>query len=315
VIVDVHVHLYNEGWVPSSWLQSIGRLFSARLGKDSGEFPAPGPLTAAYADQIRDPTGDGLIADMDEAGVDVSVIFPLDYALGADEPPCETGECITIAEQNRIFGEIARKHEGRLIHFVTVDPRRKGAVAILEEGVIQRGARGFKIHPTTGFYPDDPAVCYPIYEKALELNVPILFHTGTQPAPLKAKYARPVFLDSVAADFPDLKIIMAHVGHCWWEEALTLAGIRPNLSVEFSGWQRDFVLHPNRFYAMLRRALDEIGPWRVMYGTDNPYLRPAMSSKKWIAAVQDAPNSDFSFSKEEIDIVLGVAAARLLEIT
>ena len=202
-----------------------------------------------------------------------------------------------------------------MVHFVTVDPRRKGATAILENGVTEQGARGFKVHPTTGFYPDDPAVCYPIYEKALELNVPVLFHTGTQPAPLKAKYSRPVFLDSVAADFPDLKIIMAHVGHCWWEEALTLAGTKPNLHVEFSGWQRDFALDPNRFYAMLRRVLDEIGPWRVMYGTDNPYLGPLMSSKDWVAAVKDAPNSEFPFSKEEIDIVLGAAAARLLEIT
>ena len=187
-------------------------------------------------------------------------------------------------------------------------------MAVLEDGVTERGARGLKLHPTTGFYPDDP-VCYPFYEKALELDVPVMFHTGTQPAPLKAKYARPVFVDSVAADFPDLKIIMAHVGHCWWEEAITLAGTKPNLYVEFSGWQRVFVLHPKKFYAMLREALDEIGPWRVMYGTDNPYLRFALSSREWVAAVKDAPNSGFSFSKEEIDIVLGPAAVRLLKIT
>ena len=56
---------------------------------------------------------------------------------------------------------------------------------------------------------------------------------------------------------------------------------------------------------MLRRVLDETGPWRVMYGTDNPYLGPLLSSKDWVAAVKNAPNSDFSFSKEEIDIVLG----------
>ena len=66
---------------------------------------------------------------------------------------------------------------------------------------------------------------------------------------------------------------------------------------------------------MLRHALDVIGPWRVMYGTDNPYLTLAMSAKEWEAAVKDAPNSEFSFSKEEIDIVLGPAAVRLLKIT
>ena len=121
------------------------------------------------------------------------------------------------------------------------------------------GLRGLKLHPTTGFYPDDP-VCRPFYEKALALDVPVMFHTGTQPAPLKAKYARPTYVDSVAADFPDLKIIMAHVGHCWWEEALTLAGTKPNLSVEFSGWQREFLVDPKRFYAMLRTDLRLMKP-------------------------------------------------------
>ena len=185
MIIDVHVHLYNEGWVPSSWMQAIGRALSAYMGKDTGEFPEPGQITADYADQIRDTTGDKLIADMDEAGVDVSVIFPLDYALGADEPPGGTAECIPIADQNRIFGKIAEKHGKRLVHFVMVDPRRKGAVSILEKGVTEQGARGLKLHPTTGFYPDDP-VCCPFYEKALELNVPVMFHTGTQPAPFSA---------------------------------------------------------------------------------------------------------------------------------
>jgi predicted TIM-barrel fold metal-dependent hydrolase len=276
MIVDMHVHLYNEGWVPSSWMLAIGRILSANMGKDTGEFPDPQEVMTTYADQLRDPTGDELIADMDEAGVDVSVIFPLDYALGADEPPCGTQDCIPIAEQNRIFGEIAKKNGKRLIYFASVDPRRKGAIKILERGVSELDARGLKLHPTTGFYPDDP-VCYPFYEKALELNIPVLFHTGTQPAPLKPQYARPVLVDTVAAEFPDLKIIMAHVGHCWWEEALALATVKPNLYVEFSGWQPTFTVYPGKFYAMLREALDMIGPWRVMYGTDNPYLKLLLS--------------------------------------
>jgi predicted TIM-barrel fold metal-dependent hydrolase len=81
MIVDMHVHLYNEGWVPSSWMQAISRVLSAYMGKDTGEFPDSHEVLATYAEQLRDPTGEALIADMDEAGVDVSVIFPLDYAL------------------------------------------------------------------------------------------------------------------------------------------------------------------------------------------------------------------------------------------
>jgi predicted TIM-barrel fold metal-dependent hydrolase len=245
--------------------------------------------------------------------VDVSVIFPVDYALGASEPCSGESECVPIATQNGLFSEIAKQHKKRLVNFVGIDPRRKDAAAELERGVTKLGARGLKLHPTAGFYPDDP-LCYPLYRKAQELGVPVLFHTGTQPGPMKAKYAQPMFVDSVAADFPDLKIVMAHVGHCWWEQALALAGTKWNLYVDFSGWQRVVVREPNRFYHMLRTALDEIGPWRVMFGTDNPYLKLVLPTKNWVAAVQDAPSSQFAFSKEEIDIILGDAAAKLLKI-
>jgi len=310
MIVDAHVHLYDDGWIPKPFLRGLGQVVSANMARPTGEFADPDVLVASATEQLRDPTGDALIADMDEAGVDMSVVFPVDYALATDEPSSGTPECVPIAEQNRIFGEIAKKHAKRLVHLVAVDPRRKDAVSIFEKGVTEQGARGLKLHPTAGFYPDDP-VCYPLYRKALELGVPVLFHTGTQPAPMKAKYSRPIFVDSAAADFPDLKIIMAHVGHCWWEEALALAGTKWNLYVDFSGWQRMFIIEPKKFYAMLRTALDEIGPWRVMYGTDNPYLKLMFPSKNWVQAVQDAAGSDFAFSSEEIDIILGQAAVQL----
>lgn len=314
MIVDAHVHLNDSKWVPKAFKAGMGRLISATLGKSSGERGDPDALAQVADEQLDDPTGERLIADMDAAGVDVSVIFTVDYAMGADEPCSGTPACSPISEVNRIFGEIASRHPKRLVHLVAVDPRRRDAVAELERGVREQGARGLKLHPTTGFYPDDP-VCYPLYQKALELGVPILFHTGTQPAPMKAKYARPVFVDSVAADFPDLKIVMAHVGLCWWEEALALATTKWNLCVDISGWQPTFLLRPEWFYRMLRYALDAIGPWRVLYGTDNPYLQLVLPSKSWVEAVGGAVSSkEFAFSQEEIDIVMGAAAQKVYRI-
>ncbi len=313
MIVDAHVHLYDEGWIPKPFVRGLGQVVSATLAKTTGEFPDPDAIAAGATEQLRDSTGDGLVEDMDGAGVDMSIAFPVDYWLAVEESSSGTPEGVPIVEQNRIFGEVAKRHPKRVAHLAAVDPRRKDAVAIFEKGVTEQGARGLKLHPTAGFYPDDP-VCHPVYRKALELDVPVLFHTGTQPAPMKAKYSRPIFVDGVAGDFPDLKIVMAHVGHCWWEEALALAGTKWNLCVDFSGWQRTFMLRPREFYHMLRVALDEIGPWRVMFGTDNPYLRLMLPTKDWIAAVQDATSSEFAFSQEEIDIILGSAAARLFKI-
>ncbi len=314
MIVDAHVHLNGPNWNPPAFKAGMGRIISAALAKSTGEFGDPDALVKAADQRLDDPRGERLIADMDGAGVDVSVIFTVDYAMGADEPCSGTPACSPVSEVNRIFGEIAATHPKRLVHLVAVDPRRRDAVAELERGVLERGARGLKLHPTTGFYPDDP-VCYPLYQKALELGVPVLFHTGTQPAPMKAKYAQPVFVDSVAADFPDLKIVMAHVGHCWWEEALALATTKWNLYVDISGWQPTFVQDAERFYRMLRHALDTIGPWRVMYGTDNPYLQLVLSSKQWAVGVMAAVHhTDLAFGREEIDIVMGAAAQKIYRI-
>jgi predicted TIM-barrel fold metal-dependent hydrolase len=314
MIVDTHVHLYDDGWIPKPFLLGLGRVVAANMARATGEFPDPEPIIGAAVEQLKDPTGEQLIADMDGAGVDTSVVFPVDYALATDEPCSGTPDCVPIAEQNRIFGEVAKSHGKRLVHLAAVDPRRKDAAAMLEKCVTEQGACGVKLHPTAGFYPDDP-VCFPLYAKAQELGVTALFHTGTQPAPMKAKYSRPIFVDSVAAEFPDLKIVMAHVGHCWWEEALALAGTKWNLYVDFSGWQRVYLHNPEDVYLMLRRAIDEIGPWRVMYGTDNPYLNLMLPSKQWIAGVQAAVESKrFSFSQEEIDIIMGAAAAKLFGI-
>lgn len=314
MIVDAHVHLNDDRWRPKAFKRGLGRIISASLAKYTGEFADPDELIKGADEQYTDPDGKLLLADMDDAGVDVSVIMTVDYALGDDEPCSGTPYCEPISKVNDIFGELAKTHPKRLVHLVAVDPRRKDAAAELERGVTERGARGLKLHPTTGFYPDDP-VCHPLYRKAQELNVPVLFHTGTQPAPMKAKFARPVFVDSAAADFPDVKMVMAHVGHCWWEEALAFAGTKWNLYVDISGWQRTYLYHPKQFYHMLRMALDEIGPWRVMYGTDNPYLQLVLSSKRWVEAVQNAVTcEEYSFSTEEIDIVMGAAAEKLYKI-
>ena len=94
---------------------------------------------------------------------------------------------------------------------------------------------------------------------------------------------------SVGPGFPDLPIIMAHVGHNWYEEALLVCSVKPNVSVDVSGWQRAFMESPAAFYRVLRQVLDAVGPWRVFSGCP-----------------------DVVFTREELDIVMGRAFARLM---
>lgn len=102
------------------------------------------------------------------------------------------------------------------------------------------GLAGLKFHAPLKPY-DDPQFL-PVYERAQELGLPCLFHTGifTPPTPMpgegiRSKNCRPISLESIAQDFPRLKIICAHFGGCWTEEAAGICRIFPNIYADLSG--------------------------------------------------------------------------------
>ncbi|MDD3717942.1 MAG: amidohydrolase family protein [Actinomycetota bacterium] len=311
MIVDGHVHVFFEGSDPEEFFTGCARLAAVIFNKESRETQDPQELLQTFMPVLGDPTADKLIGYMDEAGIDRAVLLPLDFFLGCDEPAVGEKKTITIEEKNRLFTSFVAKHKGRLFSYFGIDPRRKGALELFRKGVEEWGMIGLKLHPTTGFYPHDP-VCYPFYQAAQEMGVPVLIHSGTEPAPLKPMYSQPCFIDTVAADFPELKIIIAHCGHGWWEEAIDMATSKPNLYVDFSGWQSQYSGHPDYYYRSLRVALDMLGPWRVIFGTDGSMTNFMVWPKDWVAANRE-PNSPsgIKFSQEEMEIVLGGAAARL----
>lgn len=309
MMIDSHFHLVDKGWLHDDFLTAMGRIVVAGVTKATGEAgPDPAQLAAGLLPSIADSTGEKRVATMDEAGVDKSCVFCLDYAATTGEPG------VPIEEQNRMVAEAGRRFADRLVPFFSIDPRREGSLEMFRRAVEDWGMRGLKFHPTAGFYPYDEA-CYPLYEACLEYDVPVVIHTGSQPAPLKFRFARPIYVDDVAADFPDLKIVMAHVGHAMWEEALLVAGVKPNVRFDFSGWQLVWNEHPADFYRMLRRVLDTVGPWRVFFGTDGPFLDVLCPLERWKQAVLEpdlgcAP--EVSFTDEEKRVIMGDGFARLL---
>jgi len=145
-----------------------------------------------------------------------------------------------------------------------------------------------------------------------------MVHTGPEPKPLYSRHCQPVFLDDVAADFPDLTIILAHAGMgAWWQEAAGIAAVCPNIHLEFSGWQPMARLRPQEFYAALRSMISTVGASRVMWGSDYPALRLLLSEESWVKAItqpdQAVQDQGISFSGEEISAIMGDNAARLLD--
>jgi hypothetical protein len=310
MIIDSHVHLVGDGWAMRSFFVGMAREATAMMGKATGEYPDAEALIDNLMPVLADTTGEKLVANMDAAGVDKSCIFSTDFGLATGEPE------VSMEDQNRMIAEAAQRFPDRLIPFFTIDPRRPEGLDLFKQGIEEWGMQGLKLHPTAGYFPYDPVV-YPYYEKCMDYGIPVLFHTGSIAAPLKARYTRPINVDDVAADFPDLPIIMAHLGHQLWEETLLVASVKPNIYVDICNWQFVYNNHPQDFYRTLRAVVDEIGPWRVFWATDGPYANVLCPLDTWVKAVSEPDLSscpEVSFTQEELDAIMGKAFAKLMNL-
>jgi predicted TIM-barrel fold metal-dependent hydrolase len=164
-----------------------------------------------------------------------------------------------------------------LIPFASIDPA-KGKLGAREARrlVESFGIRGFKFHPSMqGFFPNDRSA-YVLYEAIAEAGVPALFHTGQTGVGagmpggngIRLKYSNPMYLDDVAADFPDMPIILAHPSFPWQEEALAVATHKPNVYIDLSGWS------PKYFPEILVRYCNTLLKHKVLFGSDWPVITP-----------------------------------------
>ncbi len=168
---------------------------------------------------------------------------------------------------NEIVAEIVEKSDGRLIGFAGVDPH-KGVVALKEiEKAVDMGFKGLKFMPHLHMLNPNDEKMYPIYEKALEYDLVLLFHSGTQfHRGTKIKYCKPIYFDDVAVDFPDLKIIIAHFGYPWYEEALAVVRRNKNVYFNIAGWSPKYI--PDTVIRQMNSILQE----KVLFGTDYPLM-------------------------------------------
>ncbi|MFF2807204.1 amidohydrolase family protein [Streptomyces sp. NPDC058000] len=210
---------------------------------------------------------------------------------------------------NEEVAEAAAANPDVLIPFASVDPfRGRAGVRQARRLVEEYGVRGFKFHPSIqGFFPDD-RLAYGLYEVIEETGTIALFHTGQTGigagvpggAGIRLKYSNPLHVDDVAADFPHLKIILAHPSFPWQDEALAVATHKPGVHIDLSGWS------PKYFPPQLVRYANSLLKDKVLFGSDYPVLTP----DRWLADFADLPIKDEVRPK-----ILKTNAARLLGLT
>lgn len=169
---------------------------------------------------------------------------------------------------DRYVAECVAEHPEQRIGFLSVDPTQDGWERELREGHEALGLRGIKLLSMyAGFRPDDERLD-PLWKYAEKHGLPVLLHTGTTfvaQAPLECTLPR--HLDRVATRFPDVKLILAHLGHPYEGECVAVIRKHPNAYADISA------LHyrPFQFYHSLM-LVQEYGVWdKVLFGTDYPF--------------------------------------------
>lgn len=206
-----------------------------------------------------------MLLEMDVAGIDKAIVLPIDAT---------TSRNASVFTNDQIV-EVCRMSD-RLIGFASVDPHRESAPQSLTYAIEKLGLRGLKLAPAMQeFYPDD-RLAYPVYARAQELKIPILFHAGMSWEPgSRLKYGHPLRFEDVAADFPALKIVLAHLAWPWVVDAVALALKYPNVYLDTSAL---FFDNPHDFlrYAMTQQVpltvFERSLRKQIVFGSDNPRI-------------------------------------------
>ena len=310
MIIDIHTHIFGKGWLPRKFFYGVARFITHEFAKQGIQ-----ESNEAVGDNIietsDDPEAEGLLAEMDEAGIDKSIILPVDFGVALGDPE------VSIEKVNKKYSELAQKYPDRLIAFAGVDPRRKNALDLFKGCVEEWGMKGLKLHPCTGFYPNQKEV-YPLLEKACEWKIPVLFHSGAMMVPLRSKYSQPIHFDDLGTDFPDLPIIVAHSGGIFgYTQMISIMSVKLNIMADISSWQVIATKNYTFFCKALRELMDFVEPERIFFGSDSPSFRSVMSNKDWVELIKDLPEKvtdSIAFRREEITALLGGNAQKLLNL-
>ncbi|MFC1982595.1 amidohydrolase family protein [Chloroflexota bacterium] len=137
---------------------------------------------------------------------------------------------------NEYLAEVVRRHSDKLSWCCCVIPIKPGAADEVEKCIKEWGAIGVgELGPSYGSYYTNDRKAYPVYELCQSLDVPIIIHAGpSQPRRLRMKYSDIIAIDDVAIDFPNLKIVICHMGYYKYEDACFLMQKHDNVFADIS---------------------------------------------------------------------------------
>jgi predicted TIM-barrel fold metal-dependent hydrolase len=212
----------------------------------------------ARQDSIPDIPLSRTIEAMDQAGVEVGLVAAWWGPQGA-------------LIDNDEVASFVREHPRRLLGMASVDlASPMAAVRELRRCVHELAFRGLRIVPWLWGLPPDDRRYYPLYAECIELDVPFCLQVGHTGPLLTSEPGRPIpYLENVALEFPELRVVAGHIGAPWTQEIISLATKFPNVYVDTSAYKAK--RYPADFVEFMRGR----GARKVMFATNYPMLTPS----------------------------------------
>ena len=168
---------------------------------------------------------------------------------------------------NELIADYVRQHPEKLVGWASVDPNDADCVEQLEHCVARLGLRGLKLGPTYQHFDPQDRKHWPLFKKCQDLNLPIMWHQGTTfPSRARLKWALPLQLEDIAMDFPDLRMIIAHLGHPWEGDAIALIRKCPNMYTDISAVH----YRPWRYWQAMVTAMEYGVEHKILLASDFP---------------------------------------------
>ncbi|MBI2166407.1 MAG: amidohydrolase family protein [Chloroflexi bacterium] len=349
MIIDGHHHI----WYDIQEKEKLRRYFPTRQAWDqcvtwayggTPPFKDPNALYSRHLARMSDYDGKYTAESLEYHKIDATTVFPVDYDLAWGQPAD-----ITIEEKLIHTGELERKHPGKFLPYVNVDPRRTGALDIVKKAFEEWGKfYALKLIPGSGFYPWDPIV-YPIYEYCIDRGIPIAFCVeGGGRGYRMERFNDPSNINDLMCEFRDMRVIILHAGvpYTSWFEKCCYNAQHVNCSIEIDAWMYGRVRqgtgaaaargrragHPNMIddpdglTTMFHFAKVTAGAHKIIWGTDTAH-GPSYTKEtdmehlgwstpvKWLRSLPErGAKLGYRFTAEEVDWMVGGNLARVLGI-
>ena len=236
MIIDVHTHLSTREQWGKVFVEAFDRGYTSYTGIDLEVTPE------IHWEAV--------------AAVERAIVFGINsIALGMHTP-------------NDAIAAYAKAHPEKIIGFMSVDPNDPDALDEIDRCVNDLGLKGIKMSPVYQHYDPNGDRARRVHRRAEELGLPILTHAAYHViANTPMEWANPLLYDPVAREFPNLKIILAHIGLPWYTDAMVMIRKHPNVFADVSG---GVPLRPWWGYQALSFCHENRVIHKLLFGSDFP---------------------------------------------